>query len=205
MANEKYLNEDNVRIIKISKEAIFEFIYEKFIDGQEIYFDVNPLDVISACEMNFERGEFICCISRAEDVNGNLLKFPEEIDLQNLMKNIPDTTSTMFDGNRYKEYTKEELAELSKKGVINFDLCGECPLSDCKRRKSMKTLKIMTIIGWLALFFASLFNLINAFAEKRIFGPAITLPLFGIALVGIICDFRQSVDRPIFNNDIDGV
>ena len=40
---------------------------------------------------------------------------PEEIDLQHLMENIPDTTSTMFADNRYKEFTKEELVELSKK------------------------------------------------------------------------------------------
>jgi hypothetical protein len=31
------------------------------------------------------------------------------------MLNIPDTTATMFVDNRYKEFTKEELIELSKK------------------------------------------------------------------------------------------
>jgi hypothetical protein len=30
------------------------------------------------------------------------------------MKNIPDTTQTMFGEKRYKDYTKKELAELSK-------------------------------------------------------------------------------------------
>ena len=31
------------------------------------------------------------------------------------MKNIPDTTSSMYTDNRYKEFTREELIELSKK------------------------------------------------------------------------------------------
>lgn len=53
----------------------------------------------------------------------------------------------------------------------------------------MKTLKVMKIIGSIALFLASLLNLINGIAEKRIFSPVITLPLLMIALVGIICDF----------------
>jgi hypothetical protein len=111
----KKLDENSVRVIKISKEALFEFIYEKFIDDEEIFFDVDLLDVISTFDINFERGEFICCVSKAEDADGKMLKLPEEIDLQRIMKNIPDTTATMFVENRYKEFTKEELVELSKK------------------------------------------------------------------------------------------
>ena len=51
----------------------------------------------------------------------------------------------------------------------------------------MKTLRIIQSIGYFALFLASAFNLVNQIAEKHIFGLAITLPLFAIALVGIIC------------------
>lgn len=115
MKRKKHLNEDSVRVIKISKEAIFEFIYENFIDELELYCDVNALDVTSSFDINFERGEFICCIYKSEDANGNILKLPEEIDFQQLMENIPDTTSTMFADDRYKEFTKEELVELSKR------------------------------------------------------------------------------------------
>ena len=111
----KELDENSVRVIKISKEALFEFIYEKFIDDEDMFFDVNLLDVSSTFDINFERGEFICCVSKSEDASGNILKLPEEIDLQNIMVNIPDTTSSMFIKNRYKEFTKEELIELSKK------------------------------------------------------------------------------------------
>lgn len=51
----------------------------------------------------------------------------------------------------------------------------------------MKALRIIQNIGFFALFLASVFNLVNQIAEKHIFGLAITLPLFAIALVGIIC------------------
>ena len=111
----KTLDENRVRVIKISKEALFEFIYEKFIDNQEEFFDVNTYDVTSSFDINFEQGEFIFCVSKAEDDNGKILKLPEEIDLQHLMKSMPDTTATMFQQDRYKEFTKEELVELSKK------------------------------------------------------------------------------------------
>ena len=51
----------------------------------------------------------------------------------------------------------------------------------------MKALRIIQSIGYFALFLASVFNLVNQITEKQIFGLAITLPLFVIALVGIIC------------------
>lgn len=79
------------------------------------FFDIDLLDVISTFDINFERGEFICCVSKSEDANGNILRLPEEIDLQTIMKNIPDTTATMFADNRYREFTKEQLVKLSKK------------------------------------------------------------------------------------------
>lgn len=116
MKRKKKLGEDQVRVIKIGKEALFEFIYEKFIDDQDAYFDVDGLDVTSTFDVNFERGEFMFCVYQSEDKNGNLIKLPEEIDLQQLMKRIPDTTTTMYAERRYKEFTKEELIELSKEG-----------------------------------------------------------------------------------------
>lgn len=109
------MNETTVKVIKISKQALFEFIYENFIGGQELFLDVDPLDVTNAFDINWERGEFIFCACKSEDAEGNIMEFPKEIDLQQLMKNMKDTTSTMFADNRYCEYTKEELIELSTK------------------------------------------------------------------------------------------
>ena len=40
------IDENKIRVIKIGKEALFEFIYEKIIDNQEQYFDVDPLEVM---------------------------------------------------------------------------------------------------------------------------------------------------------------
>lgn len=108
------ISEEHVRMIKISKEALFEFIYEKFIDDADIFFDVNLLDVISSFDMDWENGQFIFCVHKSEDADGNIIPFPEEIDLQQVMKKIPDTTSSMYRKHRYHEYTKQELIALSK-------------------------------------------------------------------------------------------
>ena len=115
MNTQKELNDDEVRVIKISKEALFEFIYEKFIDDQDLYLDVDPLDVTNAFDINFERGEFILCAYKSEDPHGRIVVLPSDIDLQQLMKTIPDTTSSMYAGTRYRQYTKTELIQLSKK------------------------------------------------------------------------------------------
>lgn len=114
MKRKRKLSEDSVRVIKISKDALFEFIYENFIDEQDTYFDVDPLAVTGTWAVDLARGEFIFCVYKAEDEEGNLIKLPEEIDLGQLMKNIPDTTVSMFNDGRYKEYTKAELIEASK-------------------------------------------------------------------------------------------
>lgn len=114
MKKRKKLDEDRVRVIKISKQALFEFIYENFIDSQEAFLDVDPSDVMNTFAINFERNEFIFCAHKSEDAKGNVLPLPAEIDLQKLMDNIPDTTPSMYSEGRYREYTKQELIELSK-------------------------------------------------------------------------------------------
>ena len=116
MKKQKNLDENTVRVIKISKEALFEFIYESFIAEQKTFFDVDALDVTDYFDINFERGEFIFCVAKSEDANGEFLRLPKEVDLQRLMKNIPDTTESMIvpQKSMYKEFTKEELIELSK-------------------------------------------------------------------------------------------
>lgn len=110
----KKLDEDKVRVIKISKKAIFEFIYENFMRDQDVFFDVDPSEVTNVFHISFERGEFICCTYQSENEKGEFLSVPEEVDLQKLMLNIPDTTSTMYAADRYREYTKDELVKLSK-------------------------------------------------------------------------------------------
>ena len=115
MKKDKQISENNVRVVKISKNALFEFIYESFMEHQGAFLDVDPLQVTDTVDIDFERGEFIVCAYQSEDHQGNIVKLPDEIDLRQLMKNIPDTTATMYGSDRYKEYTKDELIALSKK------------------------------------------------------------------------------------------
>lgn len=103
---ERKMGNDTVRVIKIGKEALFEFIYENFIDNQEDFLDVDPLKVCNSFDIDWERGEFIFCASNNQT--------EDAIDLEMLMKNIPVTTTTMYADGRYREYTKEELIKLSK-------------------------------------------------------------------------------------------
>ena len=61
---------------------------------------------------------------RDEDPEGNFLPMPGQIDLRKVMKNIPDTTSSMFSpiGKLYREYTFDELIGLSESdGVQSSD------------------------------------------------------------------------------------
>ncbi|MGM9536405.1 MAG: hypothetical protein ACI3VR_14165 [Intestinibacter sp.] len=111
----KDLDENSVRVIKISKDALFEFIYENFIDKQELFLEVDSLDVIDSFDVDWENGQFIFCAHKSEDSKGNIITLPQEINLKKLLKNIPDTTSSMYNGKRYKEYTKEELIKMSEK------------------------------------------------------------------------------------------
>lgn len=109
------MDNNTVRLIKISKAALFEFIYEKIVEKQDIFLDVDPTEVSDYFDMNYENGEFIFAAIKSEDGNGDMLTMPEGIDLQKLMKKIPDTTGSMFaPGKKYKEYTKQELIDLSR-------------------------------------------------------------------------------------------
>jgi len=108
------LTNDEVHVIKIGEEALFEFIYEKFIDDQDIYLDVDPLSVTDSFYIDWENRQFIFCAYKTEDENGELLEFDERIDIEKLINKIPDTTESMYSSNRYKKYTKSELEEMCK-------------------------------------------------------------------------------------------
>ena len=110
------MDKDKVRVIKISKDALFEYIYENFIAHQDKYLDVEKAEVSDFFDIDYENGHFIFCAIKSEDEDGNILSMPSEINLKKLMKIIPDTTDSMLSttSKYYKEYSKEELAELSK-------------------------------------------------------------------------------------------
>ena len=75
------------RIIKIGKEALFEFIYESIIDNQENFFDVSDgTKIVTSFDINWETGEFIC-VARNELEDEEHLQFPK-IDTQKLLSKL---------------------------------------------------------------------------------------------------------------------
>ena len=107
------MDKNKVRLIKISEKALKELIYETFVEKQADFLDVDATEVSDYFEFDLENGEFIFCAIKSENEEGNFLSLPQEIDLKNIMKNIPDTTDSVFSANRYKEYTMDELIEIS--------------------------------------------------------------------------------------------
>ena len=95
----KKLKTGRARVIKISKETLFEFIYEKFIEEQSQFLEVEPTEVADRFELNFADGDFIFAAWRDEDPEGNFLPMPGQIDLI---------------GKLYREYTFDELIGLSE-------------------------------------------------------------------------------------------
>lgn len=109
------LDEKHVRVIKISKAAITEFIHEKLIDETEKLFDVDLSDVTTSFDIDYDSGELIFCAYKSEKDNDEANNLPYGIDLKRIIRLLPDTVSTLFEADRYKEYTADELIKLSKK------------------------------------------------------------------------------------------
>jgi hypothetical protein len=106
----KNLKNNQYRIIKISKDALFEFIYESIIDKQAAFFDIPDVTkIVSHHNVNFETGEYIIIV---HNDNKKTLKLPEDIDLGKLLSRMPDTTSTLFSENRYVELTLKEIKDI---------------------------------------------------------------------------------------------
>ena len=108
--------EDNVlRVVKIDKKAVYEFIYENFIANQKELFGINSSDVVNNFEMDWEKGEFIFTAYKQEDAEGKITSMPEEIEIQELLEKLPITTDSVLSaGQIYKDYTFEELSRILK-------------------------------------------------------------------------------------------
>ena len=115
MAKKKRIEKDKYRIIKLGKEALWEFIYESVIDGQEEFFDIpDSTEVVSHLDIDFEKGEFICIVSR-DDEFGDGLRPLKKLNMPVLLENMENTTQSMHQANRYKEFTLDELEKLQQK------------------------------------------------------------------------------------------
>ncbi len=106
----KTIPDDKYRIIKISKEAIFEFLYESFTDRLELFFDVSDSTTVAASfDIDWDKDEFIC-IARNEMSENEHLQF--DIDSQKLLSKLEATTDTLFQSNRYIELSKSDVKKL---------------------------------------------------------------------------------------------
>ena len=103
----KHLKNTTCRVIKIDKEALFEFIYEMVIDNLEEFFDIIDGTVVTSHhKFDSECGEYICLIK------DDRYKLPDIFDIEKLISNIPQTTDSFYSPNRYKEMTFEEIKNI---------------------------------------------------------------------------------------------
>lgn len=108
----KKIPDGKYRVIKISREALTELIYESITERQEEYFDVSDgTSIVKLCDMDWDRGELIC-IARSElDEDEEHFQFPG-IDTAVLMDKLKDTTDTMFSDGRFIELSEAEIKEI---------------------------------------------------------------------------------------------
>ena len=117
------MKKNTVRVIKIAKEALYEFLYENMISEEENLLQVPATEVMNHFAMDWERGEFIFMAHQAEDADGELISLPKEIQPEILLKALPVTTESLLkQGKVYRDYSFEELKRL----------CGENEDNDGK-------------------------------------------------------------------------
>lgn len=108
--NKKTIPDDKYRVIKIGKEAIFEFLYESITERVETFFDVSDsTNVVTGFEFDWDKGEFICIARNEMSENENL---QIDVDLKELLSKLEVTTDTLFQNNRYIELSKSEINDL---------------------------------------------------------------------------------------------
>ena len=117
------MKEKTVRVIKIGREALYEFLYENMISEEENLLQVSATEVMNHFAIDWEKEEFIFMAHQAEDADGELISLPKEIQLEILLKALPETAESLLGrGKVYRDYSFEELKEL----------CGENEDNDGK-------------------------------------------------------------------------
>ena len=107
------MKENTLRVVKIDKEAILEFIYENFIANEEELLGVRSYEVTNDFAVDWEKGEFMFTAHKQEGVDGSFIELPKEIEIRKLLNNLRNTTdSALSTGRIYKDYTFEELEKL---------------------------------------------------------------------------------------------
>lgn len=103
----KHLKNNTCRVVKIDKEALFEFVYETMIERLEQYFDLlDSTTVVSHHKFSEDTGDYICII------NDENVQLPNDIDVDVLITKMEATTNTLYANNRYKEMTFDEVRRI---------------------------------------------------------------------------------------------
>ena len=106
---EKKIPDNTYRVIKISKEALYEFIYESFIDNQEQFLDISDgTSVVHGFGIDWEEDSFTF-VARTSKSDDDIF---DEIDVDKISKAIKDTTNTMYAKNRFIDLNQKELEEI---------------------------------------------------------------------------------------------
>lgn len=108
-----YIEDNQCRVIKISKKALFEFICEKMIDGQSEYLETYE-DLTISLQMDYNKNSIILIGYNTFDRNGKIIHLPENFDFNNLFENMEDTTDSMFSDNIYKQMELDELMKVQE-------------------------------------------------------------------------------------------
>ena len=64
------MKDNQCRIIKIEKDALYEFIYENFIANHKELMDEDAIENINTFTIDWETGTFLFCAHKSENENG---------------------------------------------------------------------------------------------------------------------------------------
>ena len=121
------MKEKTVRVIKIGREALYEFLYENMISEEENLLQVSATEVMNHFAIDWEKEEFIFMAHQAEDEDGELISLPKEIQLEILLKALPETAESLLErGKVYRDYSFEELKELCGENEDNGGNIHRC-------------------------------------------------------------------------------
>ena len=110
------MKDNECRIIKIEKDALYEFIYENFIANHEEFMDIEAVGNMNTFVINWNNGAFLFCAHKDENEQGEIVPFPKDINLDEVLKIIPATTSSMLNsGKKYRDYSFDELRKISER------------------------------------------------------------------------------------------
>ena len=105
------------RVIKISKEAIYEYLRECVTEDAEVLFGIpDSTAVVSAFDIDFERGEFIAFVrpvDQDDEIASTVKLMADPIDTETLMREMPDTTDSLFVSGRFAEIDDKELPRVT--------------------------------------------------------------------------------------------